>query len=215
MNQRHRDRQDRRLEVLRRRIAAEAARLVVDQGVRSLALARRKAAERLAASHPQALPSLAEIEREVHQRLRLFAPPQRASWLAARRRAALEAMRFFARFEPRLVGALLEGTADRHSAICLHLFADDPTEVIAWLRDHAIPWEEDARRLRLDREREAVFPVFRFVAGDDPVDLTVLPRRMMHQPLLERGGERAMPRAGLAAVERLVGSEGEEDWLQR
>lgn len=214
MRQRQRDRQDRRLEILRRSIAAEAARLVVDQGVRNLSIARRKAAQRLAINHPLALPSLPEIQQEVHQRLRLFAPPERASWLAARRRAALEAMRFFVRFEPRLVGGLLDGTADRHSAICLHLFADDATEVIAWLREHAIPWEEGKRRLRLDREREADFPVFRFVAGEDLVDLTVLPLRMLHQPPLERGSERPLPRASLATVERLIASAA-DDWLQR
>jgi hypothetical protein len=214
MPDRRRDRQDRRLEALRRSIAVEAARLVVDQGVRSLALARHKAALRLAAGRLPALPALAEVEQEVHRRLRLFMPAERSAWLAARRRAALEAMRFFARFEPRLVGALLDGTADRHSAICLHLFADDPVEIIDWLAAHAIPWEEERRRLRLDREREADFPAFRFVAGEDPVDLTVLPLRLLHQPPLERGGERPLPRASLATVERLLAS-GAEDWLQR
>ncbi|GIX32988.1 MAG: hypothetical protein KatS3mg125_0944 [Lysobacterales bacterium] len=214
MGNRRRDRVDHRLGLLRQRIAAEAARLVLDQGVRNLAVARHKAAERLAAGHPLALPSLAEVEEEIHRRLRLFAPAERASWLAERRRRALEAMRFFARFEPRLLGALLDGTADRHSAICLHVFTDDPTEVMAWMREHGIPWQEDVRRLRIDRQREADFPVFRFFAGDDPVDVTVLPLRWLHQPPLERGGERPLPRASLATVERLLGS-GAEDWLQR
>ncbi|MDW8479035.1 MAG: hypothetical protein RML12_03305 [Xanthomonadales bacterium] len=192
---------------MRATLAAEAARLIVDQGVRSPLLARRKAAERLGLRDPLIQPALAEIEAAVRERLRLFAPPERGRWLAERRRAALDAMRFFAPFEPRLVGAVLDGSADRHSAICLHLFTDDPLAVVELLWRHGIPFEEDGRRLRLDREREAVFPVLRFVAGEDPIDLTVLPLAMLRQPPLERGGERPMARASRAALERLLAEE--------
>ncbi|MDW8373969.1 MAG: hypothetical protein RMM29_10030, partial [Planctomycetota bacterium] len=94
-----------------------------------------------------------------------------------------------------------------HSAICLHLFTDDPLAVVELLGRHGIPFEEDGRRLRLDREREAVFPVLRFVAGDDPIDLTVLPLALLRQPPLERGGERPMARASRAALERLLAEE--------
>ena len=54
-------------------------------------------------------------------------------------------MRFFKRFEPRLVGAVLDGTADKHSAICLHLFNDTLEEVTGFLQEQGIPYEEQTR----------------------------------------------------------------------
>ncbi len=107
-----------------------------------------------------------------HQQL--FEADEHASLLRHLRETAREAMRFFAQFEPRLVGAVLEGTADRHSAVCLHLFSDDPDAPARFLDEHGIPCEHKSRRLRLTHDTYAEYPVLLFAIDSTQLDLTVL-----------------------------------------
>jgi len=116
-------------------------------------------------------------------------------------------MRFFVEFEPRLVGPVLEGTADEHSAVCLHLHDDSADKIAMFLQERGIPYEERTRRLRLERETTADVPVFVFSAGDNAIDLTVLPYTRLRQAPLDRIDEKPMRRANLAAVEELVREE--------
>jgi hypothetical protein len=190
----------------RSRIAAEAARIMSEQGVRDFGVAKRKAAERLGVSDEQSLPRNAEIEEALREFQRLFQGDTQPQLLRARRAAAVEAMKFFARFEPRLVGSVLEGTADEHSAVCLHLFSDDPSAVQLFLDDQRIPYDESSRKLRLERERWEEFPAYLFAADDVPFDLTVLPRDALRQAPIDRVDERPMARASLGAVEALLRS---------
>ena len=109
-------------------------------------------------------------------------------------------------FEPRLVGPVLEGTADEHSAVCLHLHDDGADRVAMFLQEKGIPYEERTRRLRLERDTTADVPVFVFSAGDSAIDLTVLPYDRLRQAPLDRIDEKPMRRANLPAVEELVRS---------
>ncbi len=113
-------------------------------------------------------------------------------------------MRFLSRFEPRLVGAVLEGTANAYSAVCLHVFCDAPEEMMAFLHERGIPFEQRSRLLRLDRQRNTEFPVLLFNADGLPIDLTMLPCDALRQPPLDRIDERPLRRASLAAVEALL-----------
>ena len=189
---------------LRRLIAVEAARIMAEQGVRDFHLAKLKAQERLHAADERDLPGNAEIDQALREHQALFQSDRQPALLAQRRRAALEAMEFFARFEPRLVGAVLDGSADEHSAVCLHLHVDDLREVLEFVASHRIDAEEETRRLRLDRERSAEVPVFLFEAGGTPIDLTVLPYDALRQAPLSRIDGEPIKRAGRAAVERLL-----------
>ncbi|WP_062536503.1 hypothetical protein [Mizugakiibacter sediminis] len=194
-----------RLRQNRRRIALEAARLMSEHGIRDFHRAKTKAAERLGVGDEQSLPRNHEIEDALREHQRLFRGADQPLQLRRRREAAREALRFFARFEPRLVGAVLDGTADAHSAVCLHLHTDAPDEVGAFLRERGIPFELQARRLRLDRERQAEFPVYLFAADDVAIDITVLPHDALRQAPLDRvNSERPMRRASLAALEALL-----------
>lgn len=192
----------------RQRIAVEAARLMTESGIRDFHQAKLKAAERLGIREDSALPRNREIEEALREYQRLFQGDAQARLLGERRAAALEAMEFFAAFEPRLVGAVLDGTADRHSAVCLHLFADDPEQVPRFLAEHGIPAESQSRRLRLDRERQQEFPIWLFSADEVPFDLTVLPRDALRQPPLDRIDERPMQRASPETVRRLLADNG-------
>jgi hypothetical protein len=188
----------------RRRIAVEAARLMSEQGLRDFHAAKRKAAERLGIVAEIALPKNSEIEEALREHQRLFDANEQPLRLRRYREAAREALVFFADFEPRLVGSVLDGSADRHSAVCLHVFSDEPEAVMHFLDEHGIPSEEHSRLLRLTRDVEREFPVFVFSAGSVPMDLTVLPNTLLRQAPLDRSGDKPMPRANLAALDALL-----------
>lgn len=199
----------------RLRVAQEAARLMSEHGIRDFHRAKLKAAERLGILDEQALPRNHEIEQALREHQRLFQGGSQPQLLQERREAAVEAMRFLARFEPRLVGAVLDGTADAHSAVCLHVFSDDPDAVHRYLHEHGVPFETQTRRLRTSRDEQAEFPVLLFAADALPFDLTVLPRNALRQAPLDRVDEKPMRRAALAAVEALLDSGDGPDDLER
>lgn len=188
----------------RQRLAIEAARLIAEGGIRDYHLAKRKAAHRLGIHDDASLPRNREIEDALRDYQRLFHGDAHARRLSERREAAARALAFFAPFDPRLVGAVLEGTADAHSAVCLHLYADDAERVRMFLAEHAIPAELSCRHVRLDRERSIEAPVWLFSAEDLPFDLTVLPRHALRQAPLDRINDQPMRRASLAALEELL-----------
>ena len=188
----------------RRRVAVEAARLISEQGIRDYHFAKRKAAERLGIPLDAALPKNSEIEQALREHHRLFAGADGAENLRSLRQAAADAMQFFAAFEPRLVGAVLDGSADKHSAVCLHVFADEPEAVIRFLCDQRIPFEELDRDLRVTKDERRQFPAFVFSAGGTPVDITVLPPTLLRQAPLDRDGEKPMQRASVSALQALL-----------
>ena len=192
---------------LRRRIALEAARLISESGIRDFAMAKRKAAERLGAFDEGSLPKNIEIEEALREHQRLFQADEHPQLVRALREAAREAMQFFARFDPRLVGAVLEGIADRYSAVCLHLFADTPEEVLLALDEQGIDYTESARRLRMSRDTQVEFPVLQVARDGTAFDLTIFPRDAIRQAPLDRVDEKPMRRASLAALDELLASE--------
>lgn len=200
----HHARQHVRLSHLRRRIAVEAARLMSEGGIRDFYAAKRKAADRMGITDEAQLPRNTEVEEALREHQRIFQGAAQLDRLRELREAAREALHFFQRFRPRLVGAVLEGTADRHSAVCLHLFADTPEEVAIFLADQGIPYEESERRLRVRRALYEYRPVFRFRADDVPVDLTVFPRTALRQAPLSQIDGRPMQRASLTRLEMLM-----------
>lgn len=200
---------------LRRRVALEAARLISEHGMRDYRQAKLKAAHRLGVGDDQGLPRNHEIEDALREHQRLFQSDEQPRALRARREAAIEAMRFLKRYEPRLVGAVLEGTADAHSAVCLHVFCDTPEDVSAFLDERGIPFEQRARTLRVDREHSREFPVLAFSAEGLTIDLTLLPRDALRQTPLDRVDERPMRRGSLANVEVLLAEDEIADFEQR
>ena len=119
-------------------LAQECARLMADEGVPNFRTAKRKAAVRLAVANKALLPDNREIEQALMDHQRLFHADQQASRLQDLRKTALDAMRFLARFRPRLVGPVLSGTAGLSADIQLHLFADAPHDVALFLMEHQI-----------------------------------------------------------------------------
>ncbi|MET0655894.1 MAG: hypothetical protein ABWY94_10035, partial [Pseudoxanthomonas sp.] len=99
----------------RHRLAHEAARLMAEGGFRDYHQAKLKAAERLGIHDDASLPRNREIEEALRQYQRLFVGESQQQAVRLRREAAMRALEFLADFSPRLVGPVLEGTADSSS----------------------------------------------------------------------------------------------------
>ncbi|HET9034150.1 MAG TPA: hypothetical protein VFN25_14750 [Dokdonella sp.] len=188
----------------RRRIAVEAARMIAEQGLRDFHMAKLKAAAQLGLGASTALPRNSEIEDALREHQRLFQSDSQPRQLAKLRETAVEAMEFLSLFEPRLVGPVLDGTADVYSAICLHLFTDNADDVAVFLGEQRIPFEQQQRDLRMSTELTCSLPVFVFAAGDASMDLTVFPVDGLRQAPLDRVSGQTMRRASRDAVMTLA-----------
>ncbi|KRA51532.1 hypothetical protein [Pseudoxanthomonas sp. Root630] len=188
----------------RQRLAHEAARLMAEGGIRDFHQAKLKAASRLGIHDDASLPRNREIEDALRSYQRLFVGDAHIEGLRRRREAAQRAMEFLAAFSPRLVGAVLDGTADGNSPVQLHVHSDDPDAVTRLLEEHHIPAEARTRRLRMDRERVADLPVWVFSAEELSFDLTVLPLDALRQAPLSAVDEKPMKRASAAQLRALL-----------
>jgi hypothetical protein len=194
--------------MLRQAVAEEAARVMREQGVDDFLLAKRKAADRLGVTDASILPRNTEIEAALVAHQRLFAADRHEADLAALRRAALEAMRLMADFQPRLVGPVLAGTASAHSEINLHLFTESPEAVSIRLEERGVPHEVLERRLRYERDRVVTYPALRFVAGRQTVDAVVFPLDGIRQSPCSPVDGKPMRRASAAEVGALLPDPG-------
>jgi hypothetical protein len=158
----------------RRLLTEEAARIMAEEGVRDFLFAKRKAAERLGFD-PRSLhmPTNLEVEHAVMERQRLFQSDSQPWLLRQLRRTARDAMQLLAPFNARLVGPVLAGTAAAHDVIYLHVFSDLPEQIAIFLMEKNIPYEVSARKLKSGNGVVHEYPVYRFVAGDVPIELTV------------------------------------------
>lgn len=156
---------------LRQRIAQTSARLMVQEGITDYQQAKHKAAAQLGIPHTHNLPSNSEIEAEILIYQRLFQANTQPHRLHQLREVALQALQLFAAFTPRLVGAVLQGTAHQYSDIVLHLFTHSSEEVALFLLDKGIPYELTEQRFRLPQL--VSFPSFRFMAGEESIVLVV------------------------------------------
>jgi hypothetical protein len=189
---------------LRSRLAQETARVIAEHGMDDRRLALRKAMRRLGVSDQAALPGADEIELALAERQRLFGGGEQVDMLQRLRQTAIEAMDFFAAFDPRLVGPVLDGSAGAHSAVQLHLFSDDPDAVTRYLQEQNIPHQTATRHLRVQPGRAEPFPTHAFLADGVEVDLTVLPRDGLRQAPLEPGSDRPMTRASSTMLRGLM-----------
>jgi hypothetical protein len=194
-----------RTDNLRQALAQEAARIMAEHGVRDFRVAKRKAAERLGVTDgAAALPKNIEIEAALAQYQRLFGGEAHVESLHAQRRAALNAMEYLQEFDPRLVGAVLSGTATEHSDVQLHLFADRAESVTIKLVDEGIPHEVTEKRVRMNAERVLAYPGVRFELDEQSIEATVFPTDGIRQAPVSPVDGRPMKRAGKLEVAALL-----------
>jgi hypothetical protein len=192
-------------------LAQEAARIIIDQGIRDYRLAKIKAAERLGMSARGSLPRNSEVEFAVSQHLQLFGRESHSGFLRAIREVALSAMGLMSSFAPRLVGPVLSGTADENSSVNLHVFADSPESVAMQIAELGYRYRPYERRLKTNRSRGATldtFAGFQFEYQDTSVEATVFPIDGIRQAPISPIDGRPMKRADTKAVAALVQATG-------
>ena len=189
------------------RLAYEAARIMVEHGESDFDRARRKAAERTGVLNRRAWPTNEAIQDALLMQRRLFRGDDQQRDSLRLRADALQAMRTFAAFAPRLVGPVLRGAGHLDQGIQLCLYAEQPENVVYALLERRIPWREQERAFRYAGGERRTHPVFRFLAGPTPIDLIVLPRAAQRNPPLDPVTERPERGANIADLERLLGED--------
>ena len=185
-------------------LAQEAARIIVDHGIRDYRVAKQKAAERLGVGTRGSLPGNAEVESAVAEYLQLFGGDSHADLLRLMRTAALSAMELLADFSPRLVGPVLVGTADENSAVNLHLFTDSPEMVAMEIGDMGISFRSYERRLKSRRGQVEMYPGFEFSHRNETVQATVFPVDGIRQAPISPIDGKPMRRVDSEAVQALL-----------
>ena len=189
---------------LRRLLTQEAARIMSEEGVRDFLFAKRKAAERLGFD-PRSLhlPTNLEVEAALAEYQRLFQSDSQPGYLRHLRQTAREALKLFERFNPRLVGPVLSGTANEHAIVYLHVFSDPAEDVAVFLMEKHIPYEPSARKLKSGGVQHE-YPVYKFVAGDVPIEVTVFGVDGIREAPMSPVDGRPMRRGSLRDVELLL-----------
>ena len=188
----------------RRVVAQEAARIIVNHGVRDYRVAKIKAAERLGMTSRGSLPGNAEIEQALEEHLLLFGGDMHAGLLRDLRTVALKTMQMLERFSPRLVGPVLTGTADDNSAVNLHVFSDSPEAVASHLSAAAITCRPYERRLRIRHGQFGTYAGFEFPFEQAFVQATVFPVDGIRQAPLSPVDGKPMERADERRVRALA-----------
>ncbi|MCH7830807.1 MAG: hypothetical protein IIB75_09665 [Proteobacteria bacterium] len=188
----------------RRKVAQEAARIIVNHGVRDYRVAKRKAADHLGLNRRGSLPGNAEIEAAVAEHLQIFGGNSHDDHLRLLRVAALSAMELLTAFEPRLVGPVLTGTADVNSVVNLHVFADSPEAVSMELETIGIRCRPYERKLRVRRNQLESYAGFEFHHGNSPIQATVFPVDGIRQAPMSPIDGKPMRRADSGSVQKLL-----------
>lgn len=190
---------------MRRRIALEAAHLMAEHGISDYYTAKRKAAHQIGAPDTRNMPDNQEVEQALGDYQRLFQSEHHPRQLRRLRQAAVEVMRLLTPFQPRLVGSVLSGTASAHADVNVHLFTDAPQEVGVFLLGRDIPYETDTRPLRTGQDMAPEhFPLYRFVAGEVVICLTVFPVSGLRQAPRSPVDGHAMRRLPLEGLLQLL-----------
>lgn len=131
---------------MRRTIAAQAARLMAEDGIADYGLAKRKAARQLGAPETEALPNNAEVEAALRAYQAIYQEDEQRERLLEMRRTAVEVMRLLAPFKPYLTGPVLDGTAGRYADIELEAFPDSSKEVEIFLLNKGFRFDQNEPR---------------------------------------------------------------------
>lgn len=188
---------------MRQHLAQRAAQILLESGTRDFQSAKQKAAQQLGAADTKSLPSNSEIETALIEYQRLFRSNTQPGNLQHLRQVAIEAMQFLNMFNPRLVGSVLSGTADEHSVIRIHLFAETVESVGFYLQDNKIPHELGERRLRIAPDQYQTYSTYEFIVDETRIELTVFLPKQKQIPLSPIDGK-VMKRADITEVEELL-----------
>ena len=189
---------------MREQLAQEAARLIAEEGIKDFHVAKHKAAERLHAPHTHNLPRNDEVQAALNQYLRIFKADTQPQQLHLLRQISHQAMSFLKQFEPRLVGAVLDGTANEYSEIELHLFADASEELALFLLNAQIPFQRCSETITMPNGENLEIPGYRVEMFDTPILLLVFDHKSLRQAPRCPATGKPMQRFSLNKLEELI-----------
>lgn len=194
----------RRFAQTRLQVAAEAARIIATEGQHNYHAAKKKAADRIGVSERLALPSNIEVKDALRQYQDLYGGINHRKNLDDMRRTAVRAMQSLESFNPRLVGAVLDGTAGEHSRISLHVFADSVETMVLFFLERGTPFTQEQRQIRwFDGEHRTVQLLVTELEGRE-IELVVFERLHLRQSPPSPIDGKPQRRASLGEVEFLL-----------
>lgn len=174
--------------------------------------AKQKAARRVHKGwvKPSDLPTNAEIREQVQifARLQEGANPQQHRLLDMRLRAVWW-MKRLTEFHPKLIGSVLTGGIREGSDIDIHVFAANPHAITLRLEDAGAHHELERKRIQKDGEQRVFTHIH--VRDEFPVELTVYQPSLLGFRFKSSITGKAIERAGVAELERLITLEHEVD----
>jgi len=197
-------RYNKKLKQTRRGIAAEAARIMATQAQYNFRRAKQKAAERLGIRASTALPSNAEVEDALRAYQQFYGGQQHKYQIQKMREIALRVMRSLASFYPRLVGPVLEGTANEHARVSLHVFNDPPDAIAVHLMDQGLVFRDEQRKIRWHDGSYRQVPLLITDTEDATIELALFSFVDLRQAPPSPVDGRPQKRAPLSEVEYLL-----------
>jgi len=191
------------LQQIKQRLAIESARLMSEEGIDDFHYARKKAAQHFGIQDIHAYPSNEEIISEIKLHQAIYGSADQANILRELRTTALNAMKLFKDYTPKLTGSVLSGYAGKNSRIDIHLFTDTVEDIAVILMEHNIPYQLAETRLNFNKKISKIFPKFQFFAGDHQLNLTVIPNRQKNNLPLNTSNGQSIQRASIKQVEKL------------
>jgi predicted nucleotidyltransferase len=199
-------------------IALEAARLMLEEGVKQYFVAKRIAAKRKLGKtggkrtryRPTDLPSNGEIREGILELAKMSEGSRRLRRLFAMRITAIESMRALDGFEPRLIGSVSTGHVRKGSDVDLSIFTADEGALEHRLRE--LKWTFTRELATIQKAGHVREYVHYHVADVFSVELTIYqPRELRERPRSSTDGK-PIVRLRLADVEILTMREHPEEW---
>lgn len=205
---------------LRARIAAEAARLMYEEGVKQYFTAKRIAARRLLGKvagkrmryRPADLPSNGEIREALLVLAELAEGDRRKRRLFAMRALALEAMRALGPFEPRLIGSVSTGHVRRGSDIDVQVFSDHEELLERHLRE--LGWYFERETVSIHKGGEFREYTHFHVVDSFPIELTLYPVRDLRLRPRSSTDGKPIVRVRTSALELMLEREHAQAWAR-
>ena len=197
-------RQQRKLQLIRMQIAAEAARIMATESLSDFHTAKRKAAERIGSSERMALPSNLEVQSALLAYQNLYGGSDHARNLHELRQKAVEVMHLLDAYSPRLTGPVLDGTAGQHTRITLHLFCDQRETLVLDFLERLLPFKQEQKRIRSAEKDFQNVPVFLIKMGESNIELILFPPVSLRQAPLSPVDDKPQQRVSAAELEKLL-----------
>jgi len=194
----------RKLKQVRLEVAAEAARILATEGQHNYHAAKKKAAERIGVSERLALPSNIEVKDALRSYQALYGGAAHQHNIERLRLIAAQSMQLLQDFQPRLVGSVLDGTANAYSRIALHVFADSVESLVLFFLERGIAFAQEQRQIRWFNSEHRTVPIVVFERDDAEIEILIFePVHLRQSPPSPIDG-RPQQRATLAEVECLL-----------